>query len=200
LEAQESIPSRGRAARGPCESFHSAVFFHFFSLLVPQHQHTRARCTGDDESAPNTRDSTRRRCTAHSKRHVILSLQVQRERHGRKKRQPMGLNSPPPPGVAARGPKTGAAVCVQEGRRSHAGALRQRRARSPQDNPQLTTMKGVRFTIERAPNTGKGKGGGGRGGRGRGGGRSAAISSAAFPPKQCAETDAPRDRQRLAPQ
>ena len=44
------------------------------------------------------------------------------------------------------------------------------------ENPQLTTMKGVRFTIEKAPTTGKGKGGGGggRGGGGRGGGRSAA--------------------------
>ena len=38
-------------------------------MLVPntQYQNTRARCTettGDDESAPKTRDSTRRRCIA----------------------------------------------------------------------------------------------------------------------------------------
>ena len=38
-------------------------------MLVPN-TNTRARCTGDDESAPKTRDSTRRRCTASSKRHV----------------------------------------------------------------------------------------------------------------------------------
>ena len=30
-------------------------------MLVPN-TNTRARCTGDDESAPKTRDSTRRRC------------------------------------------------------------------------------------------------------------------------------------------
>ena len=41
------------------------------------------------------------------------------------------------------------------------------------ENAQLTTMKGARFPIEKAPTTGKGKGGGGRGGGGRGGGRSA---------------------------
>ena len=38
-------------------------------MLVPN-TNTRARCTGDDECAPKTRDSTRRRCTAGSKRHV----------------------------------------------------------------------------------------------------------------------------------
>ena len=32
-------------------------------MLVPN-TNTRARCTGDDESAPKTRDSTRRRCIA----------------------------------------------------------------------------------------------------------------------------------------
>jgi hypothetical protein len=42
-----------------------------------------------------------------------------------------------------------------------------------QQNPQLKTMKGVRFTIEKAPDKGKGKGGGGRGCGGRGGSRSA---------------------------
>ena len=41
------------------------------------------------------------------------------------------------------------------------------------ENAQLTTMKGARFPVEKAPTTGKGKGGGGRGGGGRGGGRSA---------------------------
>ena len=39
------------------------------SILVPN-TNTRARCTGDDESAPKTRDSTRRRCNARSRRHV----------------------------------------------------------------------------------------------------------------------------------
>ena len=38
-------------------------------MLAPN-TNTRARCTGDDESAPKTRDSTRRRCTARSRRHV----------------------------------------------------------------------------------------------------------------------------------
>ena len=38
-------------------------------MLVPN-TNTRARCTGDDESAPKTRDSTRRRCNARSRRHV----------------------------------------------------------------------------------------------------------------------------------
>ena len=47
------------------------------------------------------------------------------------------------------------------------------------ENPDLKSMKNVRFTIERPAGSGKGKGGGGRGGGGRGGGRSAApiISS-----------------------
>ena len=55
----------------------------------------RARCTGDDESAPKTRDSTRRRCTARSRRHVDQRACIRRHR---------------PPRVTARGPKTGAAV------------------------------------------------------------------------------------------
>ena len=41
-------------------------------MLVPFNTNTRARCTGDDESAPKTRDSTRRRCNARSRRHVYL--------------------------------------------------------------------------------------------------------------------------------
>jgi hypothetical protein len=39
------------------------------AMLVPN-TNTRARSTGDDESAPKTRDSTRRRCNARSRRHV----------------------------------------------------------------------------------------------------------------------------------
>ena len=52
------------------------------------------------------------------------------------------------------------------------------------ENPDLKSMKNVRFTIERPAGSGKGKGSGGRGGGGRGGGRSAA------PPKRTKE-DAP---------
>jgi len=56
-------------------------------MLVPE-TNTRVRCTGDDESAPKTRDSTRRRCTARSKT-----------------RQPTGLDSPPPRGWRPAAPR-----------------------------------------------------------------------------------------------
>ena len=63
-------------------------------MLVPN-TNTRARCTGDDESAPKSRDSTRRRCTARSRSAhrsrmaPLLARQEERERdrllagHGR---------------------------------------------------------------------------------------------------------------------
>ena len=43
---------------------------------------TRARCPGDDASAPKTRDSTRRRCTASSKRHVDQRAYIRRHPQG----------------------------------------------------------------------------------------------------------------------
>ena len=51
------------------------------AMLVPN-TNTRARCTGDDESAPKTRDSTRRRCNARSRRHV--------DRRACSRRHPLG--------------------------------------------------------------------------------------------------------------
>ena len=51
---------------------------------------------GDDESAPKTRETR-----------PVGAAQLAVEDP-----QPMGLDSPPPPRVTARGPKTGAAVCV----------------------------------------------------------------------------------------
>ena len=51
------------------------------AMLVPN-TNTRARCTGDDESAPKTRDSTRRRCKARSRRHVDRRACIRRQRPG----------------------------------------------------------------------------------------------------------------------
>ena len=44
-------------------------------MLVPK-TNTRVRCTGDDESAPKTRDSTRRRCIARSKTRQPTGLEL----------------------------------------------------------------------------------------------------------------------------
>jgi hypothetical protein len=64
-------------------------------MLVPN-TNTRARCTGDDEIAPKTRE-TRPVDAAH--------LAVEDTSTD-------GPEFAATPGVAARGPKTGAAVCV----------------------------------------------------------------------------------------
>ena len=84
-------------------------------MLVPE-TNTRVQCTGDDESAPKTRDSTRRSCIARSRRHVEATL-------------PDGPGFAATPGVAARGPKTGAAVCVYIWPNSH--DEREHRQRAP---------------------------------------------------------------------
>ena len=73
-------------------------------MLVPE-TNTRVRCTGDDESAPKTRDSTRRRCTARSKT-----------------RQPTGLDSPPPRGWRPAAPRPARRSACKRGA-VHAGAM-----------------------------------------------------------------------------
>ena len=58
-------PNR-RGNKGPHRRLHCLDDFeqsNNTAMLVPN-TNTRARCTGDDESAPKTRDSTRRRCNA----------------------------------------------------------------------------------------------------------------------------------------
>ena len=55
-----------RVNKGPHRRLHCLDDFeqsNNTAMLVPN-TNTRARCTGDDESAPKTRDSTRRRCNA----------------------------------------------------------------------------------------------------------------------------------------
>ena len=91
----EQQEGRGRDAEGHSSASHGGEA-HVEEMDTDTNTR-RARCTGDDESAPKTRDSTRRRCTARSRRHVDQRACIRRHR---------------PPRVTARGPKTGAAVCV----------------------------------------------------------------------------------------
>ena len=102
-------------------------------MLVPN-TNTRARCTGDDESAPKTRDSTRRRCTAQAVKDTSTD----------------GPVVAATPGVTARGPKTVARRCACKRGAVHVVAHRRIAAPAMEARPCRASTP-QRGSIEPAP-------------------------------------------------